>query len=158
MKLVTIPAILILVTLSSAIVLSAEKNEPPRIDVEMVWGEIYQNKTDVFVLITNPNDFDVYVGKCKSSMTSVRGEGDVEVVHHGDGCPIEGPKDFFLVSARAHRLLTLLTACPLQHGMNRFNVHLSSWADAKIKLPPNYVVIGNKDFEFTIINPDSLSR
>jgi hypothetical protein len=33
----------------------------PSIEVEILWTNVERGKTDLFVLVTNPNDFDVHV-------------------------------------------------------------------------------------------------
>jgi hypothetical protein len=62
-----------------------------------------------------------------------------------------------LVRARSKRLLTLSRGCRLSPGENRCAVHVSSWIDPKIQLPWNYVVLGERDFTFSITNVDTLT-
>jgi hypothetical protein len=146
----------LVVGLYASLSFGAEVVHPtPKVDVEIVWTEIFQNKTGFYVLISNPQDFDIYVGNCKTSETTIQSDS-VAVDVFGDGCTITGPENFMLVGARSKRLLTLLPECRLHPGENRCSVHVSSWVDPKIPLPWNYVVIGERNFAFSIANVDTL--
>lgn len=123
----------------------------PTIDVEIVWTEVRAGKVDIFVLITNPNDFDVYVGQCGSSYT--RRERSAAF---GCGMVCGRPEDFALLPARAKRLSQFHLGCELAPGPNRFQIELTSSMAGD--LPWNYVVKGNREFDFVIVNPDTLSR
>jgi hypothetical protein len=145
--------IVLVIGLCSSLPLHAEdKHSVPKIDVDVAWSEIYQNKLYLFVLVSNPQDFDIYVGNCKNSTTSIQSDS-VSVNQIGDGCTITGPENFMLVSARSKRLLTI-GECRLFPGKNQFNVHVSSWVDPKLQLPWNYVVIGERNFAFSVANVD----
>jgi hypothetical protein len=133
-----------------------EKHPTPKVDVDIAWTGIYQDKLGLFLVISNPQDFDVYVGNCMNSTTSIQSDS-LSVNQIGDGCPIRGPEDFLLVTARSKRLLTI-GECHLFPGENRFGVRVSSWVDPKIKLPWNYLVIGERGFTFSVPNPERQSR
>jgi hypothetical protein len=143
-----------------------EKRSTPRIDADIVWSEIYQNKTNLYVLVSNPQDFDIYVGRITSHSHEIlwdvpknlppgtfREAGEVV---NADGIALRGPQDFMLVRARAKRLLTLCQGCRVSPGENHCKVQVSSWVDPKIQLPWNYVVIGERDFTFSIEHVDTL--
>ena len=143
-----------------------EKRSTPKLDVDIVWSEIYQDKTNLYVLVSNPQDFDIYVGQITSHSREIlwdipknlppgtfREVGDNV---NADGFALRGPEDFMLVRARSKRLLTLCQGCRLGPGENHCTVHVSSRVDPQIPLPWNYVVIGERDFTFSIANVDTL--
>lgn len=123
----------------------------PTIDVEIVWTDVRAGKTDLFVLITNPNDFDVYVGRCGSSYTRRERSGA-----YGCGMVCSRPEDFVLLPAGAKRLSQFHRGCELAPGPNQFHIELTSSMAGD--LPWNYVIRGNRVFDFVIVNPDTLSR
>jgi hypothetical protein len=151
MKLTVLALLVALVASQSAHADEDSARPEPTVDVEMVWTDVRHGKVDLFVLVTNPNDFDVYIGRCGSSTT--RREGSTQF---GCGFVCTRPEDFVLLPARAKRLSQFHRGCELAPGANRFHIELSSSMSSD--LPWNYVIKGNRVFDFVIVNPDTLSR
>lgn len=149
-----VPAVIAAISLClPSLACSAHEHPTPKIDVEVVWTEIYEGKTDIFSLVSNPNDFDVYVGKCGSG----RFQQNSKTIF-GDGLYCSRKEDFTLLPAKSKRLFQLERGCKLEPGLNHFRVKNSSAIDPKSKLPWNYVVTGEREFEFVIQNGDTVKR
>lgn len=123
---------------------SGEPNRP-QIQVEVVPSGVRGLKVDLFVLITNPNDFDVYVGTIESSNIT----SDYQMTF-GDGPAVVGSNDFFLVPAKSKRIQQLQLGYELKDGLNHIKVRLSGGIDPNAKLPTNYIPFGGHQFELTI--------
>jgi hypothetical protein len=148
--------LLVLFGLALAVPVAAKAGDTrpkPKVDVEVVWTDIYEGKTDIFSLITNPNDFDVYVGKCGSC----KFQQNAKTVF-GDGSCCGRQEDFTLLAAKSKRLFQLERGCTLEPGPNHFRVRSYSEICSKSKLPWDYVVTGTQEFEFVIPNGDSAKR
>lgn len=148
--------ILFVALIALAAPLSAQTNPvrpAPTVDVEIVWTDVRDGKVDLYTLVTNPNDFDVYLGNCGSSEASYNLSIDF-----GDGFLCSRREDFSLLPARTKRISQFLLGCKLAPGPNRFHVKISSEIDPHSNLPWNYVVKGDRAFDFVIVNPDTLSR
>jgi hypothetical protein len=131
------------------------KPPEPRVEAEMVWTDVHAGKADLFLLITNPNDFDVYVSTCGSSTTQWLG-AEKQSHQFGDGPAIcSDPAYFTLVPAQAKRLMRWWNGA-LDPGPNQFHISMSGSRDPR--LPWNYVLIAPRSFHFVIVNPDTLSR
>jgi hypothetical protein len=123
----------------------AGKADRSRIEVEVVPSGVRGFKVDLFTLISNPNDFDVYVGPIGGSTVATEGQ-----TIFGDGFTPVGRSDFLLVPAKSKRLQQLQLGYQLKEGLNHFKVRLSGGIDPNAKLPSNYVPFGTHTFEFTI--------
>jgi hypothetical protein len=121
------------------------KTNRPQIQAEVVPSDVRGFKVDLFTLITNPNDFDVFVGPLGSYSIMTEGQNII-----GDGVTTVGRKDFLLVPAKSKRIRQLQLAYQLKEGLNHFKVELSGGIDPAAKLPSNYIPFGTRQFEFTI--------
>ena len=132
------------------------KHPEPRVDAEMVWTDVRDGKVDLFLLVTNPNDFDVYASTCRSSRTEWIG-AETEIDTHGDGPAVcSDPADFTLVPARSKLVKRRWFNDTLDPGPNQFHIDMAGSRDPR--LPWNYVLIAPRSFHFVVTNPDSLSR
>lgn len=135
---------------------SDDARRAPSIDVEILWTDDYGGRNDIvdlFVLVTNPNDFDVYVGDCGGCTVSTEWH-----ITNGDGSVCDNREEFTLVPAKGKHLLNLLRNYRLGPGTNHFHVVTRSAIDPKAALPWNYVVTGTREFKFVIVNEDSLTE
>ncbi len=117
----------------------------PEIQVEVVPSDVLANKVDLFIVITNPNDFDVYVGTITTSSIAT----DYQITN-SDGVISVGRDDFSLVPAKSKRIRQLHLDCELRDGFTHFKVQLSGFSDPNAKLPSNYIPFGGGQFEFDI--------
>ena len=135
------------------LVSSADEQPTPKIEIEVVWTDIRQGKTDFFYLVSNPNDFDVHVGMCGSGTFQQNNK-----VIFGDGPACSSKEDFVLLPAKSKLLFQLERGCELEPGLNHFKVGRNGSIDPKSKLPWNYVVAGTTEFEFEISNGKAAKR
>jgi hypothetical protein len=123
----------------------ADKVNRPEIEVEVVSSEVRGLKVDLFTLITNPNDFDVYVGPIVIGSIATEWQ-----ITNSDGAMAVAPKDFFLVPAKSKRVQQLQLGYQLTEGLNHFKVRLIGVTAPDTDLPSNYIPFGTHAFEFTI--------
>ena len=124
-----------------------EERPRPRVDVEVVSTGVYDGKVDLFALITNPNDFDVYVARGGGG--SIFGERSNIM---SDGPPASDPEDFLLVPANSKRLSQVHRGLALEKGVNRLRVKVAGRIDPKAKLPWNYIPLPSRELEVVISN------
>ncbi len=127
----------------------------PKIEVEIVWTQVWNGQTDLFMMVSNPNDFDVYIGRCGSSRVQFVGSTEGQTMH-GCGALCIYPDDFEVLRAHQRILSQLWRGCKLYPGTNRFEVTIGG---ASIKpLPWNYLVPGCRELKFVIMNPDTVAE
>jgi len=119
----------------------------PRVKVEVVWTPVFNDCTELFLLVTNPNRFDVYVplGTTNAIVDRRRLTG------YGDGPELEFPDGYVLLAPGAKTISRLSRECDLDPGDNP--IRIRSWyGGIPGKVPENCVTNVSLDFEIVVKN------
>jgi hypothetical protein len=120
----------------------------PPVEVELVRTPIRHDQTDIYVLVTNPNDFSIYVPGGISTNTITMGNA----TGYGCGPPFNFPDGFVVLEPGERRLFQLRRNCPLKKGINNLHVKFGHSVANHDGIQPYRVVVNYPELDMRIVN------
>lgn len=124
----------------------------PAVEAELIHTPVRHKQVDVYLIVSNPNDFGIRVPKysCAYEVGAFENDKGVSITHL-DHVSIDYPEDFVRLEPGSRLLFLVLGELHVDENITKLRVRFSAPLESPDKIPANLTVVAYPDLELKIV-------